>query len=110
MHQYGTLGLCSHDQYNTEQVGGETRPWMIVNGENGAVYEFLYLVGFLRWNVDVVPVDLHINTKPLKRLGYNAQVWYICILNGQLTLCHSRKANEGTYFDHICQQSVFVAF
>src|SRR5690606_30370373 len=73
VNKYTSLGLCSNNQEDTQQVRSQTRPWSICYGHNGTIYKCINLIFFLRRDINIITSDLKINTHATESHWYNTK-------------------------------------
>ena len=109
MDEYGAFGLGGDHEDDTDQVGGETGPGCVGDGQNTAVHEGFHLVVVLGRNQDIITFVFHFDTDTAEHLGNDAQLLDAGVFDGEFRTCHGSHADEGTNFNHVCQQPVFGA-
>lgn len=109
MYEDRAARLRRHHQDDGKQVGRQSGPRCIGDGEDGAVDKRLYLIVLLRGDVYVVTLPDDGDAKSAESLGDDAEIAVRDIADGEFAARERRHADERTDLNHIRKKSVVCA-
>ena len=109
MEQHGTAGLGGHNDQHRQQVGRQARPRGVSERHDGAVDERVDDVVLLVRYIEVVAVDLNLNTEAAEGIGDDAEVVDRDVLDADAVAAHGSHADERADLNHVGQQTVVGA-
>ena len=105
--QHAALGLDGRHEGDADEVGGESRPRRVGDGQDGGLARVgVDAVGFLSVDDEVVALPLELHPHLAESVGNQSQMVAGAILNGQLRLGHGRHTDEAAHLDHVGEDAV----
>ena len=104
--KHAASGLYGCDKGYTYQVGCESWPWCVRDGEYGSVHETVYLIHFMGWDVEVVAALPYFDAQTAENLWYETQMFNHYIFNRDVALGHGGHAYETSHLNHVGKQPV----
>ena len=110
MNQHTALGLNGRHEGDTDEVGGESRPRRVGDGQDGGLPRIgVNLVRTLAVHNQIVVHLLNVHSHLAERVWNQSEMLASTVLDGDFRLRHGGHTDKAAYLDHVGENAVFAS-